>query len=248
MAIVWRQKKLGVSYEVRSAGKTLRLYTDGVLHSQYNADQPLTGHVWDLLMLPALFYPQNQIQRVLVLGVAGGAVIHMLDHFIQPRQIVGVELNETHLSVGRRFFGLTKQSINLVHADAIAWLKKYRGEPFDMIVDDLFAEENGEPIAVSPASSAWFSLMLKHLDKKGVIVKNFIDQAALKHSAPVASKTISKRFKSIFQLSNPCNENVVAAYLKSQSSSQYLRSRLVDTPGLNPNLKTSRLRYRVRRL
>ena len=186
------------------------------------------------------------MRRVLVLGVGGGAVIHMLDHFIQPQQIVGVELNNIHLSIARRFFGLKKKNIHLVHRDAIAWLQNYRGEPFDMIVDDLFAGENGQPIAVSPANSAWFSLLLKHLDKKGVIVKNFIDRASLMQSAPVRFKTGKKPFKSIFQLSSPYNENVVAAYLKEQSTSRYLRTRLVNTPGLNPKLKTSRLRYTVR--
>ncbi len=75
MAIVWSKKVAETRYEVRSAGSPLRLYTDGVFHSQYNPEQLLTGHVWDLLMLPAFFYPKNTIKRVLVLGVGGGAVV-----------------------------------------------------------------------------------------------------------------------------------------------------------------------------
>ena len=106
MAVVWQQKKQSVLYQVRSAGKTLRLYTDGVLHSQYNPTQPVTGHAWDWLMLPAFFYPEDSIKRVLVLGVGGGTVIHQLNHFIQPDEIVGVEMSKTHFSVGKRFFGL----------------------------------------------------------------------------------------------------------------------------------------------
>ena len=248
MTVVWKQEKQGVVYEVRSAGKSLRLYTDGVFHSQYNANQPLTGHVWDLLMLPAFFYPENNIQRVLVMGVGGGAVMHMLNHFLQPEEIIGVELNNTHLSIARRFFGLNKKNIQLIHADAIAWLKNYQGPPFDMVIDDLFGEQDGEPVAIAPANAAWFSLLLKHLGKNGVIVKNFIDRESLKQSAPLINKTLNKRFKSIFQFNNPYNDNYVAAYLRQPSTSQFLRARLVDTPGLNPKLKTSRLRYSVRRI
>lgn len=55
MAIVWSRQLSGVHYEVRSAGNSLRLYTDGVFHSQYNPCRLITGHVWDLLMLPAFF-------------------------------------------------------------------------------------------------------------------------------------------------------------------------------------------------
>jgi len=60
---------------VRSAGYSLRLYTDGVFHTQYNPGNPLTGHIWDLLMLPAFFYEPDTIKRVLVLGVGGVASI-----------------------------------------------------------------------------------------------------------------------------------------------------------------------------
>ncbi len=42
---------------MRTAGKTLRLYTDGVFHSQFNPNHAVTGGVWDALMLPAFFYP-----------------------------------------------------------------------------------------------------------------------------------------------------------------------------------------------
>lgn len=72
MAIIWSRCLGGVHYEVRSAGNSLRLYTDGVFHSQYNPYRLITGHVWDLLMLPALFYPANKIKRVLVMELLVG--------------------------------------------------------------------------------------------------------------------------------------------------------------------------------
>ena len=54
MAIVWQRKIKGRDYQVRSAGKSLRLYTEGVFHTQYNPDHLLSGGIWDLLALPAL--------------------------------------------------------------------------------------------------------------------------------------------------------------------------------------------------
>ncbi len=248
MAIVWQRRVAGVSYQVRSAGNSLRLYTDGVFHSQYNPGQLLTGHVWDLLMLPAFFHDPLTIRRVLVLGVGGGAVIHQLRHFARVPDIVGIELNPVHISVGRRFFRLRGKGISLVEADAVKWLKDYRGEPFDMIIDDLFSEQEGEPVPVVDASREWFATMLRHLNDEGMIVRNFISRDALMRSAPVTNTAVAKKFSSVFQLTSHYNENFVGAFLRRSSSSRELRERLCDVPGLNPRLKSSRLRYRVRRI
>ena len=248
MAVVWSKCVSGAHYEVRSAGNSLRLYTDGVFHSQYNPKQILTGHVWDLLLLPAFFYPKKKIKRILVMGVAGGAVLHMLRHFFTPDVIVGIELNPIHVSIGKKFFGLNKTPIKLVEDDAIHWLKNYQGKKFDIIIDDLFAEKNGEPVSVVEANHQWFDIMLKHLVDDGVIVRNFISRNEMLGSAGLVHMPTSKYFNSIFQFSNCCNENIVAAYLRKPATSQQLRKHLVNTPGLNPRLKTSRLRYRIRQL
>ncbi|UCB56125.1 MAG: hypothetical protein JSW45_06230 [Thiotrichales bacterium] len=248
MAIVWHKKSDGRLYEVRSAGRSLRLYTDGVCHSQYNPANPLTGHIWDLLMLPAFFYEPNVINRVLVLGVGGGASMQLIRQYVKPKSIIGVEFNPTHIFVAKRFFRLRHDSIQLIHADAIQWIKDYNGEKFDLIIDDLFAEDNGEPIPAVESNASWFNCLLKHVTKEGLIVKNFLDRQTARSSAGLTNPRINRKFSSIFQLTTPYNENVAIAYLKRASTSQALRKRLIATPGLNPRLKTSRLRYLVRRL
>jgi len=248
LAVLWKKQTRDSLYEIRSAGRTLRMYTNGVFHTQYNPAQPLTGHVWDLLMLPAFFYQPGEIQRVLVLGVGGGAVMNMLKIFVQPKEIVGVELNPVHITLARRFFNIKGKGMTLHQADAIRWLQQYKGEKFDLIIDDLFGEMDGEPFRAVKANSKWFALMLKNLSAEGAIVGNYIDLKDLKNSAGLSSQSISKRFSSVFQLTSQYNENFVGAFVRKKVSSQQLRSRLVLTPGLNPNLKTSRLRYRIRKL
>lgn len=248
MAMVWQKKAEGRLYEVRSAGRSLRLYTNGVFHTQYNFTNPLTGQIWDLLMLPAFFHDPDAINRVLVLGVGGGASVQLVKRFVSPETIVGVELNPIHIYIAKRFFRLTHESIQLVHADAIRWIRDYDGEKFDLIIDDLFAEANGDPIPATESNASWFNRLLKHLSKDGLIVKNFLDRSSALSSAGLANPRINKKFSAIFQLTGPYNENVVVAYLRRASTSQALRKRLVHTPGLSPNLKTTRLRYKARRL
>jgi len=248
MAIIWKRKTSDAIYELRSAGNTMRLYTNGVFHTQFNPSQPLTGHVWDLLMLPAFFYQPDEIKRVLVLGVGGGAVIQMLRKFVMPVNIVGVELNSVHLYIAQRFFNVKGKDVALYKADAIDWIKNYKGEKFDLIIDDLFGEQDGEPVRVVKPNGVWFKQLLKHLSNNGLIVANFIDIDELKKSAGLNNKSVSKCFTSVFQLTSTFNENFVGAFVRKKTTSQQLRKRLIKTPGLNPNLKTSRLRYRIRQL
>lgn len=248
MGLLWEKQTPDTHYEVRNAGKAVRLYTDGVFHSQYNPRQPVTGNIWDLLMLPAFFYEPGEIRRVLVLGVGGGAVIQQLMHFIHPVGIVGVELDPIHLYIAKRFFQVKQDNVELHEADAVQWLKDYKGLPFDMIIDDLCGGESGEPVRAVSADKAWVKLLMSHLTPEGVLVSNFITRQELASSAYVSDKTLARSFKSSYVLSIPLYENSIVAMLRKPSSSRELREKLVTIPELNPRLKTSRLKYHIRQL
>jgi len=245
MAILWQKTIKSTRYEVRTAGKTLRLYTDGVFHSQYNPEHEVTGGVWDVLMLPAFFYPAESIQRVLVLGVGGGAVIHQLQRYIKPTEIIGIELNPVHIMLAKRYFGITTKLVQLVQADAIKWLDDYSGPPFDMIIEDLFAEQDGEPVRVAKANKAWFEKLNQHLSPEGVLVMNFISTKELKNSAAVSYKKISALFKSSFQFTLTHYVNAIGAFLKKPSTSQMLRQRI---NGIDVLKKSKKLDFHVRKI
>lgn len=245
MALLWQKQVKNTLYEVRTAGNTRRLYTDGVFHSQYNPNHPVTGGVWDILMLPALFYPAKTIQRVLVLGVGGGAAIHLLDRYVQPSHITGVELNPVHISVARRFFGIKPGMAKIIQADAITWLQNYQGPPFDMIIDDLFGEKDGEPYRVAKANKQWMSLLYQHLTVEGALVMNFISPADLKNSAALSYKKLSGMYSSIFQFTLSHYVNAVGAFLKKPATSQQLRKAIKQHKVLSAARK---LDYHVKKL
>ena len=245
MAILWQKTTINSQYEVRSAGKTRRLYTDGVFHSQYNPDRAIAGGVWDLLMLPVYFYPKSSIKRVLVLGVGGGAVIHQIQRYVKPDEIIGVELNPVHIMVAKRYFGITNKLAHLVEADAIKWLNDYSGPPFDLIIDDLFGEKDGEPIRAIKANKAWLEKLNSHLSDEGILVMNFVSINDLKNCAAVSYKKISSYFSSSFQFSLPHYDNAIGAFLKKTSTTQTLRKNLNKVDGLKKNKK---LNFNIRKL
>lgn len=245
MATLWQKQVKNTLYEVRSAGQTTRLYTDGVFHSQYNPEHEVTGGVWDVLMLPAFFYPENTLQRVLVLGVGGGAVIHLLQRYIQPSEIIGVELNPVHIMLAKRYFGVNGKDAKLIQADAIKWMQEYSGPPFDMIIDDLFGEKDGEPVRAIKANKAWFETLNSHLSPEGIIVINFISNKDLKNCAAVSYKKIAGFFKSSFQFTLTHYENAVGAFLKIPVTSQMLRQRVNSIDKLK---RSEKLDFHIRKI
>ena len=90
MAIAYQKTKKDVTYQVRTAGNSIRLYTNGAFHSQYNPRHVFTGAVWDLLALPSLS-TDRPVRDVLVLGVGGGSVIHQLSRLHDLAEVTGVD-------------------------------------------------------------------------------------------------------------------------------------------------------------
>lgn len=248
MALRWHKYAHGVNHEVRTAGNTVRLYTDGVFHSQYNPRYPVSGHLWDLLLLPAFFKDPLTIRRVLVLGAGGGAVMLQLNHFLASSEIIGIDNNPHHLHVARRYFGVKGRPFQLYNADAVQWLQNYHGPAFDLIIDDLYGEENGEPSRVIAHDARWFDMLASMLSADGVLAMNFISANAFRQSAWHEHAVTRKLFASGFRMSMENYENVVGVFCRHETTSTDFRKRLLHYPELDTRRKTTRLNYRLRKL
>lgn len=248
MAIIWQKKHQGVNYQVRSAGNSLRLYTDNVLHSQYNPQQKITGSVWDLLFLPALALAQDKPLRILVLGVGGGAVIHMLNEFLNCEKIVGLELNPVHVQVAEDFFALKADNIELVQGDAIAWVENIKRQPdtekFDLIIDDLFYEKDGEPIKVASANSTWFYHLYSLLKPHGLIVMNFVGRKNALSAAPFYDDYVAKLLPNALHFTTPHYDNHVLAFSKRELNAQQIRQAIKQDEKLK--IVKNKLRFSCR--
>ncbi len=248
MAILWQHWEGDRHYEVRGAGRTRRLYTNGVLHSQYNPAQPVTGNIWDLFLLAGLCLPAGGAGRVLMLGVGGGAGIQLLRHHLIPERIVGVDLDPVHLTVARRFFGVRGRDVELIRADAAAWLATYRGPRFDLIVDDLFGEADGQPRRAVDVDEQWSACLLGRLADEGVLAVNFTSTRELKRSALINVRALRRRFGDVLALKTPQNENSVGVFLRGVATAAALRARIRSLPALAGAESAARLRYTLRRL
>ena len=248
MAILWQKTIADNRYEIRSAGRTRRLYTNGVCHSEFNPAQIFTGSVWDLLILPAWFYRRGDIRRILVLGVGGGVVLRQLDRLLEAEEIVGIESDPVHLYLGEKFFGGAGPAVRCIEAEARQWLQDYRGGEFDMIIDDLFVNDGDEPVRAIPVDGGWAELLLRHLRPGGLLTVNFASHREMLDSALVAQGRFRRRFRSRFRLTTPRLDNCVGAFTGIDAASRALRERIMRSPDLERALRRRRIRYRIRQL
>jgi len=248
VAVIWQKHVDGKCYEVRAAGLTRRLYTDGVFHSQYNPKRSLTGNVWDLLSLPSFFLEESQLQRALVLGVGGGTVLRQLRQWYPAIQVTGIELNPTHLYIAERFFELDDPGVSLIEADAIDWMQCYDGPPFDLIVDDLFFEEDGEPCRAVEANRHWLQAMTAALSPHGMLSMNFLASTDLRDSAVFHNKKLQSRFKNVYRFMTPLYENNIGVFLSQPQTLNQWQQRIAGHQSLLAEFEENRGKYQVRKL
>ena len=192
MAIKWSYKNTYNSYRVVQAGNSIRLYRNNVLHSQWNEKNPVSGKLWDLFLVSSLGV-KNSLSSVLVLGAGGGAVINLLHHYYPEAYINAIDLDEIHLDVAKKFFKVNKRKCNLINDDSEAWLRNYSGPKFDLIIDDVFNEEDKIPYRSIDNKSSWINILLKNLTKNGVLVFNFADKKERKNNFKLWEQAIKKK-------------------------------------------------------
>lgn len=221
MALLWEHTEDDITYEVRNAGSSIRLYTNGVFHSQYSPRHLFTGAIWDLLTLPALF-SHSRVDNVLMLGVGGGAAIHQLNRLLSPQKIVGVELLRVHLDIARRFFDVGDyDNVTLYHDDAVKWLQR-NPDRFDLVIDDVFVDGIDDPLRpMDGTNDAWYLPLSEHITDTGVLVQNHVMPELAREQVGRNEKLLKAHFKSAILFRVPTFENcIVGLYRESVNVKQ----------------------------
>lgn len=235
MALIWQKKVLQADgstndYQIKNAGKSLRLYRNKVFHTQYHPERRVTGDIWDLLLVASLKIPAQS--RVLILGAGGGAIVNLLQHFISPQQIDVVDLDPTILYLCERFFLKQKHNVKLIEYEAKSFLERAESTlnvqeicQYDLIVEDLYGEENGQPKRAFVFDKSWLDLLAKHLTSDGRLVVNFESSKALLSSPALKTKTIlsEQGFRSNIRFSSPKYQNSIALFSRQDIKSSELR-------------------------
>lgn len=239
MAVIYSKQKAQDYYEVRSAGASVRLYSNGVLHSQYNPNHIISGAIWDLLVLPG-FFLKAPPKHVLVLGLGGGTIVHLIRHFFPDCHITCVEKEAIHIQLAKRFFKLPKH-VDIIHGDAYEALKQTQ-QKYDWILDDVFQHVNGEPERAVGFESL-FTLYEKALKKEGVLSMNTIGNAQLKQI-----KQENHHAKQAYVMRHPLYDNAIVSMCENGRSRHDFFEQLMQHKELDTRKKTCRLQVSMRAL
>jgi len=122
---------------VKSSRRGHALRIDGTFASFYAPGSPLAGPVWDALVAPLAWLPAARRRSILILGLGGGSAARAARALAPHARIVGVEKDAGVVRAARRHLGLGSLGVEVVVADALAYLKRARGA-FDAVLEDVF--------------------------------------------------------------------------------------------------------------
>lgn len=123
----------------------------------------------------AAIFPQD-IKRVLVLGLGGGAIPVYLGRFLPNATIDSVELDPGVIDVAKKYFGLRETDrFHLIENDGRVFLNRHR-EPYDIIVVDAFT---GSYIPFHMMTREFYQLVRDRLAPHGVAAVNILPSEKL---------------------------------------------------------------------
>jgi spermidine synthase len=210
----------------RPDGRRLLHLNEGVaVHSLWRPDSVLTGGVWDaFLALPPLL--GRPLERVAILGNAGGTTARALGVYYPDASVDGVELDPAVSRVGRRYFGMGDNPRLTVHdADARPYLRSTDAR-YDLIVVDAYRQPY---VPFYLATREFFRLVREHLRPGGVVALNVAAVPDDKRLVDAVGGTLAADFPQV--LAWPALRfNTIVLGLTEPLSSGELASRLMSGP------------------
>ncbi|MGH3034416.1 MAG: spermidine synthase [Gaiellaceae bacterium] len=170
----------GLLYETESAyqyiqvverddgSRALKLNEGVAIHSLWHPGTVLTGGVWDtFLLVPPLL--DRPVERMLVIGNAGGTVARAYGELYPDVVIDGVEIDPEVSEAGRRFLGLgDNPNLHVIDADGRPYLE-LTDRSYDVIVVDAYHQPY---IPFYLATEEFFEAAREHLNPGGVLALN----------------------------------------------------------------------------
>ncbi len=154
----------------------VRDHGEEVVQSMVNLKKP-----YDLLCaysrsLFASYLFQPRPQRVLIVGLGGGAMVHFLKHYDGEVKVDALEIDPVVVQVADRFFEVRSEgNVNVITADGVEYLEHTK-QHYDVIYMDAFlkpspaTDSTGKPLAMK--TKEFYKEVQKRLNPRGLVVFN----------------------------------------------------------------------------
>lgn len=157
------------AYEIVTQGDERMLAVDQALcYSSLRPGMTVTGHYHDVFLAAPWLAQRGAPQRIAVVGVAGGTLLHLFRRAWPQAQIDAVEIDPTLIDAARRAFDLDATGVSVDCLDGRCWLRRERG-PYDLLAID--AMTTGTP-PIHLMTSEFVEEAAASLSPSGVLVIN----------------------------------------------------------------------------
>jgi spermidine synthase len=194
--VLYEDESLYQFVQVTERDGARRLYLDeGVaVHSIWRRGEVLTGGVWDtFLALPPLL--GRPLERVAILGNAGGTTARAMGVYYPEAEIDGVELDPAVSDAGRRYFGLGDNPGLEVHtADARPFLRRSESD-YDLVVVDAYRPPY---VPFYLATREFFELVRERLAPGGIVALNVASVPGDTRLARAIATTLSAELPAVW--------------------------------------------------
>ena len=197
-----------------------------------------------MLVVPAFYHPLKR-PKILILGVGGGAAIHLFNQLFEQPTITGIEYDELHLKIAREFFGCDAKTAELIHADAYHWIEKH-SQKYTVLLDDLFVDGPDDPVRPKAVTRQWIEQLSCRLTADGVLIQNHLSAATARTVA--RDPTTRKIFSHALIIHHPRYTNGILAMYQQPVDIRRARVALKNFIDQKHPGALKRLSYRVETL
>lgn len=199
------------TFELWSGARTVEMRVAGAVHAWWHRDRLLSGLAWDVIAAAGLLRQAGAPRSVLMLGLAGGTSLRILRELLPDAQLTAVEIDPEIVAVARRAMHLDALGLEVVVADAYAWLACNRRR-FDVVIDDIYT--TGHADVFRP--QAWTATTLQHLQRAiqpgGLLAVNLVRGAGHRKMQSATRQSITRHFPVVRSLTTPdCLNEVLVA-------------------------------------
>jgi predicted membrane-bound spermidine synthase len=141
-------------------------------HSLYHPEALATGFTWDYFLVGPLFNPPpyglDRVDRMAIIGLAGGTIARQYSSVYGPLPIDGVEIDPEIIRAGREYFGMDLPNLRAIVADGRHFLTQ-TDQIYDVIAVDAYRLPY---IPWHMTTMEFFQEARDRLDNDGVLIVN----------------------------------------------------------------------------
>jgi spermidine synthase len=206
------------------------------IHSVYRpGDALLTGGPWDYYLVAPFFnpppHPPEAVDRLLVIGLAGGTISTQYTEVYGPVPIDGVEIDPAIVAVGRRYFAMTQPNLRVHVTDGRAFLAQ-TSQHYDVVAVDAYRLPY---IPWHLTTVEFFRQVRAHLTSEGVVSINVGHTPDDWRLVAAMVATLRRVFPSVHVIDVPESFNAIVVATVQTTTPQHLADNL-------PQLSDPRLR------